>query len=195
MSGAQNQYGLNLNEAGFTLTELMIVVGVMMVLLGSSIFTVTNVIPTVRADSGLEQMEIQLRQARFSSIDQRRDFTVTFQGTNELVVQRQELPAGLTTISDTFLPQGMVYMVFPALPDTPDGFGNANAVNFACPGGALPCSIVFQSDGTVLAADNTIRNGTVFLGVAGNAKTARAVTVMGATGRIHGYHSTGTSWF
>jgi hypothetical protein len=183
------------NEEGVTLFELMLGVGVIMVVVGSSIFTISTVLPKLRADSGLEQMEIQLRQARISSIDQRRDFTVTFQGTNELVVVRQEVPAGTTIISDTFLPPGMVYMVFSGLPDTPDGFGNAYALNFACPGNTVPCSIVFQSDGSVLAVNNAMMNGTVFMGVAGNATTARAVTVMGATGRIHGYHSTGTSWF
>jgi hypothetical protein len=183
------------SEEGVTLVELMLGVALIMVVIGSSIFTISNILPTLRADSGLEQMEIQLRQARFSSIDQRRNFTVTFQGTNEVVVVRQEVPAGTTIISDTFLPSGMVYMVFSGLPDTPDGFGNAYAVNFACPGNTVPCSIVFQSDGSVLAANNAIMNGTVFIGVAGNTTTARAVTVMGATGRIHGYHSTGTSWF
>jgi len=183
------------NEGGVTLLELMLVVAVITVVIGSSIFTISTVLPTLRADSGLEQMEIQLRQARFSSIDQRRNFTVTFQGTNELVVVRQEVPAGTTIISDTFLPPGMVYMVFSGLPDTPDGFGNAHALNFGCPGNTVPCSIVFQSDGSVLGANNAMMNGTVFMGVAGDARTARAVTVMGATGRIHGYHSTGTSWF
>ena len=183
------------SEKGVTLLELMLGVTVILVVIGSSIFAISTVLPTIRADSGLEQMEIQLRQARLSSIDQRRNFTVTFQGTSELVVVRQEVPAGTTTISDTFLPPGMVYMVFSGLPDTPDGFGKAYALNFACPGNTVPCSIVFQSDGSVLAANNAMMNGAVFIGVAGNPGTARAVTVMGATGRIHGYHSTGTSWF
>ena len=183
------------NEQGFSLVEVLIVVAVMMVLMGMSIFTVSTVLPTLRADSALSEVLTQLRQARLSSIDQRRNFTATFQGTNELVVVRQEVPAGTTAISDTFLPQGMVYMVFAGVPDTPDGFGNANALNFSCPGNTVPCSIVFQSDGSVLS-NGVLQNGTVFIGrTAGNKNTARAVTVMGSTGRMRGYHCSGTSWF
>ena len=190
------------NEKGVTLLEVLTVVAVMMLLTVGSIFTVSNILPTLRADSGLEQVLIQLRQARLNSIDQRRDFTVTFTGTHELVVVRQEVvptpcPCPTTAISDTFLPQGMVYMLFtgpPALPDTPDLFGKANALNFNCPGGVAPCSILFQSDGSVLS-NGVLLNGTVFMGIAGNAKTARAVTVMGSTGRMRGYHCTGTVWF
>jgi hypothetical protein len=37
-------------------------------------------------------------------------------------------------------------------------------------------------------------NGTVFVGVPGLPYTARAVTILGATGRIRSYHWNGTTW-
>jgi type II secretory pathway pseudopilin PulG len=191
------------NEAGLSLVELLIAVAVMGLVTGIGGLTVRTLLPTLRADSALQQILIQLRQARTMSINQRRNFTVTFQGTKELVVVRQEVPpAGVpppvpavtTSISDTFLPGGMVYMVFAGIPDTPEGFGNVQALNFCPTSGACSISLVFQSDGSVLANGKVV-NGTVFIGIPGNAKTARAVTVMGATGRMHGYRCNGAAWF
>lgn len=191
------------NEAGFSLVEILITVAVVGLVTGIGVLTVRTILPTLRADAALQQMLIQLRQARTMSISQRRNFTVTFRGTTELVVVRQEVPpAGVpppvppvtTAIADTFLPGGMVYMVFTGVPDTPDGFGNAGALNFCPASGACSSSIVFQSDGSVLANGKVV-NGTVFMGITGNAKTARAVTVMGATGRMRGYRCNGSAWF
>ena len=159
-----------------------------------SVVAIIQLLPGTRADSALEQVMIQMRQARLNSIDQRRDFTVTFQGANELVVVRQEVPNGTTLISDTFLPNSVSYMVFAGMPDTPDGFGNTYPLNFACPLNTVPCSILFQSDGTVLA-NGVLINGTVYMGVTGSKTSARAVTVMGSTGRIHAFHSNGSTWF
>ena len=191
------------NEEGFSLVEMMIVVAVVGLLTGTGVLTVRTILPTLRADAALQQILIQLRQARTMSVSQRRNFTVTFRGTNELVVVRQEVPpaGGLppvppvtTAMSDTFLPGVMVYMVSTGVPDTPDGFGNAQALNFCPASVACSSSLVFQSDGSVLANGKVV-NGTVFMGVPGNTKTARAVTVMGSTGRMRGYRCNGAAWF
>src|SRR5438128_867235 len=147
------------HEAGLSLVEILIAVAVMGLVTGIGGLTVRTLLPTLRADAALQQTLIQLRQARTMSINQRRNFTVTFQGTKELVVVRQEVPpAGVpppvpavtTSIADTSLPGGMVYMVFAGTPDTPDGFGNAQALNFCPTSGACSISLVFQSDGSVL---------------------------------------------
>ena len=191
------------NEAGFSLVEILIAVAVMGLVTGISLFTVRTLLPTLKADSALQQILTQLRQVRTMSVNQRRNFTVTFRGTNDLVVVRQEVPpAGVpppvpavtTAISDTSLPGRMVYMVSAGVPDTPDGFGNARALHFCPASGACSSSIVFQSNGSVLANGKVV-NGTVFMGIPGNAKTARAVTVMGSTGRMRGYRCNGSAWF
>jgi prepilin-type N-terminal cleavage/methylation domain-containing protein len=181
------------SEAGVSLVELLIVVAVIAVVTKIGVFTVTAVLPTLRADSALEQMLTQLRQARTRAVNQRRNLTVTFRGTNELVVVLQQVPTGTQQIADIVFPLGMVYTVVAGVPDTPDGFGNTQALNFNCPVSG-DCSLVFQSDGTVLA-NGTLVNGTVFLGVPGKAKTARAVTVLGATGRMRSYRCNGAAWF
>ncbi|MBI3669731.1 MAG: hypothetical protein HY237_08135 [Acidobacteria bacterium] len=58
-----------------------------------------------------------------------------------------------------------------------------------------PTAMVFQSDGTF--ADNATSqpiNGTVFVGLPGQSATARAVTILGATGRVRPYKWNGTQW-
>jgi prepilin-type N-terminal cleavage/methylation domain-containing protein len=179
-----------LANAGYSMIELMTVVAIMGIMTGIAATIMDNVIPGVHADSSLDLVVAQLRQAREMAIDQRRNFIVTFQGTRELVVVRQELGGTQTPISDLFLSSGVTYMLTPGAPDTPDGFGNTQAVNFA--GGN---EVIFVSDGTVTNPSGLLVNGSAFMGITNTPASARAVTIMGATGRIKGYSYSGTSWF
>lgn len=122
-------------------------------------------------------------------------------------------PAPVSEISDLILdPTQMTYQVLSGVPDTPDLFGYTTPECVASSGicfnnntcgttAVLPCYITFQSDGTVVNSAGTYINGTVFIGVAAttgnpvNPMTARAVTILGASGRIKGYRYTGTQWY
>jgi Tfp pilus assembly protein FimT len=189
------------------LLEALVTIAIIGIVAGMSFVAFTNVLPTIRADGALQLLAAQMRQARQASVDQRRSIIVTFQGTKEIIIKRQDLDLtttpptvkSTTLLSDYFLPYGMVYMVFPgppAVPDTPDGFGKSAAVNFNC-GSSLPspCTITFQSDGSVLDHTGAYINGTVFIGKTGSSSTARAVTILGTTGRIKGYRYNGSTWF
>jgi hypothetical protein len=79
--------------------------------------------------------------------------------------------------------------MFDGVPDTPDAFGSATAVDF---GGKSP--LIFQSDGTLADNLGSPVSGSVFIGQAGHPETARAVTLLGATGRVRGYLWTGSLW-
>lgn len=178
-----------IREAGFTLVEILMTLLIMTVVTAIAATIMTNVIPTVHADSSLELVEAELRQAREGAMDQRRTFVVTFKGTNEITVQRIELSGSLTPIADYFLGEDVTYTLIPTAPDTPDGFGNTLAVNFSGSN-----SFEFLGDGTAVNASGQLVNGTVFMAISGNPITARAVTVMGATGRIKGYSYNGSTW-
>jgi prepilin-type N-terminal cleavage/methylation domain-containing protein len=182
-------------EQGFSLIEVLATIAIIGIVSGMSYFAFANVLPGIRSDSALQVLVAQIRQARQFSVDQRRNVNVTFQGTREIVTNRVNLDASLTLLSDYFLPYGMVYKVFTGVPDTPDGWDPLlTLVKFnAC--ATLPCTITFQSDGSVLDAASNFVNGTVLIGSAGKANTARAVTILGATGRIKGYRWSGTQWF
>ena len=85
-------------------------------------------------------------------------------------------------------------MLTSGVPDTPMGFGNKAAIYIGNTGGG-PAFMEFTSTGqfTDQTGFNTL-NGTVFIGVTGQTNTARAVTIMGGTGRVRPYTYIGSSW-
>jgi prepilin-type N-terminal cleavage/methylation domain-containing protein len=177
------------SEKGFTLLEMMLVCLIIGITVGTAVMAATNIMPEVHADSALDLVVAQLRQVRLDAIDQRRDFVVTFTGTNEVTVVRDELNGTQTSIATYFLSNGVTYTVMPTVPDTPDGFGKSSAVDL---GGGN--SVTFVSNGTALSSSGALLDGTVFMGIPGNTATARAVTVMGATSQIQGYRYNGSAW-
>jgi type II secretory pathway pseudopilin PulG len=184
-------------EAGFTAVELAFAVVIISIVCVIAFMSYFNGLPPMRANSAMQLLEGALRQAREASIDQRRNFTVTFQGTSELVgAVYGATCSGPNTFPcfDYFLPEGFVYVVFSTIGDTPDGYGNSAAVTYNCPNSTLPCTITFQSDGSVLDGGNGSSNGSIFIGLTGQTATARAVTILSATGKIKGWSYTGSAW-
>jgi type II secretory pathway pseudopilin PulG len=185
-------------ESGFTTVEMIVICVIMAITIGTALLIAGNTLPTLRADSSLDLVVTQLRQAREQAMDERRNFIVTFNGTNEIKVQRQELPLSsptYTLIADVFLGQRMIYTVPSGLTqDTPDQFDSSlTAVCFGNP--CSGTSITFQGDGTaVTTVGGSPVNGTVFTAIPGKLPTARAVTVLGATGQIQGYRYNGSAW-
>lgn len=166
-------------------------VAVLGIVSGMAAAIMIDVLPGVHADSSMELVVSTFQQAHEMAISQRRNFLVSLIGTNEIKVQREELPAGsgtLTTISDNFLGNGVTYALVTGVPDTPDGFGNSKAITFTS------SEIVFMSDGTAVDTSSNLLNGTVFMAIGSNSATARAVTVMGATSRVKGYRYNGSAW-
>jgi len=181
--------------AGFSVVELMFVVAIIAIMCVIGFEGYYNALPAFRANTSLQLLEAGLRQAREYSIEQRRNVTVTFQGTSEVVAVIQGINGGAnTTLYDYFLPERFVFVVFSTIGDTPDGYGNSAAVTYNCPNNTLPCTITFQSDGSVLDGGGGSSNGSIFVGITGQTQTARAVTVLSATGKIKGWHYTGSGW-
>lgn len=186
-----------MDVAGFTLIEFIIVLAVIGIVSAMAFVAFSNALPNIRADSAMQLLEAQLRQARETSVDQRRNVQVVFKATNEMVTLTCTVPdcSSTTPLSDYFLPNGMVYTVVAGVPDVPapDNYGNGYSVTFGCT--SLPCTITFQSDGSVLdGLSGTGDNGTIFIGKTGQVTSARAVTILIATGKIKGYRYTGAVW-
>lgn len=198
-------------ERGFSLIELAVVTIIIVTISAIALIQINPSLQTARSDNALRVVLDQLRQAREYSITNRRYVQIAFStvgGTSQIVItQWNTLTAGGGTtnpvLSTVYVPSPMQYTLVTAA-DTPDGFGNSSAIAFKIEGtSTIPTgNMLFQSDGELVdSVTNNPIDGTIFLGVAGNVSSARAVTVMGSTGRVRGWRSTGagstptTAWF
>lgn len=91
-------------------------------------------------------------------------------------------------------------MVTPSVPDTPDAFGNSKPTCFTSQNGTFEslagnASIAkFAPDGTLVDWNGRTTNGTVFTGIPNTPTAARAITILGSTGRVRGYRWDGRQW-
>ncbi len=181
-------------EAGFTLVELLMVLAIGGTLAGISIMGFAQAATSIRGDNGMVQVMSQLRMARDLAINQRRTIEVQLLAPNEIRIIRQDIPSGTTLLNQFFLEGTVQFVQFSGVPDTPDGFGASDAIDF---GGANQFG--FVGDGMLVdlsspAVAGTPISGTVFLGIPNQPASARAVTVFGGTGRVRGYTWIASEW-
>jgi type II secretory pathway pseudopilin PulG len=188
------------HAAGFTLVELIIIVGVISVVMVSATAVMPNVMKQQRADGSTHIVVNALRLARDRAIGERRNMDVIFVPPNRIQVEREEIvPAGITQppntrIMDVYLESNQRFTYFPATGDTDDGFGLTNSpLAFGTLPGPLP-TIMFTSEGTLVNTSGDPINGTVFLGSGGDLNTARAVTIFGPTALVRAWKWNGKKW-
>jgi prepilin-type N-terminal cleavage/methylation domain-containing protein len=175
---------------GFTMLELVVVAAILAILAGMAMMVTPAVLARAKADSGAARLLSLLRTTREQSISQRRNIRVEFLDGNRFLVTRIDVPGpGTTTLLDTRLEQNLQFIRYPGLPDTPDLFGAAGAVDF---GPAV--SFTFTSEGTFVDQNGDELNGTVFLGLPDQVETAQAVTIFGPTGTMRAWRWTGAQW-
>jgi len=182
-------------QGGFSLLELLTAIAILMIVSGMAIINFSSVIPNHKANSAMNQVLSQLRSARAKAIAHRCEVQVQFVGTNQLTISEiwlKGVPPPPTTVS---FEGGGTFMVFNGLPDIPApyNFGNSSAIIFGGVAGGPPV-MKFTTNGSFIDGGNTLVNGTVFLGIPGNSQTARAVSILGATGRVRQYHWDGNQW-
>ncbi len=176
------------NHSGFTLVELMVVAAIGTILLAITSISIGHVLESTRGDAALAGVLSQLRQARDLAITRRRTIQVDFVAPNEVRTTQLDIPSGTTLINQYFLEGNVQFIRFATVPDTPEGFGAATAVDF---GNETPYFIV---DGMLVDSSGAALSGTVFLGLQNEPLSARAVTVFGGTGQVRGYSWSGTTW-
>ena len=194
------------HQAGFSLIEIIVVVALIIVVSAMAMVQIRPIMADADMDAAMRQVIDQIRQAREYSITNRRYVQVAFPtaviggGTRYEVVVTQmnslTTGAGATNpVLTTTIIEAPAQYVLMGGPDTPDAFGNSAAIEFGGTAGGPVAGMLFQSDGELVdgAAFQPI-NGTVFLGNPGTSTSARAVTVLGSTGRVRGWKGTGTVW-
>ena len=177
------------DERGFSLAEILTIVALIGVLFGITIIAFQAAAATIQGDSNLRIVERQLKLARDTAVAQRRSIEVQFVLPNELYVIRRDLPTGTTLLQSAVLENNTTFVRFAGVPDTPDSFGGAGAINL---GGAA--TVLFTADGMFVDGAGTPVNGTVYVGQSGKTVTQRAVTVFGSTARIRTYRWNGSQW-
>ena len=200
-------------ERGFSMIELAVVCIIICTIATIALIQINPSLQSARSDNAMRVVLDQLRQAREYAIANRRYVQIAFStvaGKPQIVITQMNTKSGAgagttdVVLSTVYVPSPMQYTLVGSMPDTPDGFGNSSAIAFKIEGtSTVPTgSMYFQSDGELVdSATNNPIDGTIFLGVAGNNSSARAVTVMGSTGRVRGWRSTGagatsaTAWF
>ncbi|MGA8142720.1 MAG: prepilin-type N-terminal cleavage/methylation domain-containing protein [Candidatus Acidiferrales bacterium] len=188
---------------GFSMIEISIVLAIAMIVMAIAIIHLQPTLQQMQADAAKNVIQSALRQARELAISDRRFVKVEF-----LVNPPANRPGSYVRLTrvggPVFGPDLVVLMlpiqsnvsfvVFGGLPDTPDGFGKAAPIYFGGVANGPAAGMMYQSDGTFVDSTGVPINGTVFLGMLNQPNTARAITVLGSTGRVRSYHSAGVSW-
>jgi prepilin-type N-terminal cleavage/methylation domain-containing protein len=189
------------NEQGFSLLETLIVIGIMAILASITIFKSFGTMENYQANSAMDTVIGQLRVARQLAISQRRAVQVwfnTYTSPASAYTVSYQVQARLNVSGDVAgpvitmpLPRNTQFVMETGVPDTPMGFGTCSGNSAVCIGGISCCpnTMYFSSTGQFSADEfgTTIYNGTIFIGVPGQPATARAVTIMGSTGRVRPY--------
>lgn len=185
---------------GISLVEVLVAVGIVGVLAGTTMLVMPSVVAMAKADSGASQLATVLRNAREQAVTERRNIQISFVVPNIVEVRRENLGAGpgntvvvtgQTLLSRTTLEQGMEFARFaPPQPDTPDGFAPAaGTIVFT---GVPPWQ--YTPEGTLVSQSGDPVNGTIFLGNPIDPNSAHAITLFGATALLREWRWNGARW-
>jgi prepilin-type N-terminal cleavage/methylation domain-containing protein len=181
---------------GFTMIEVMIAVAVVFVVSAMAVMQMQPTVQQSRANAGMAEVVSGFRQAQSYAVAYRRFVQITFPnypavGSNQMqiTIKNSMTPnAGNDVILATLALEGSVtFQLVTGMTDTPDGFGNASSIEFEGVSGGPTAGMFFQPDGTFVDITGNPVNGTCFLSVNGFTSAARAVTVLGTTGRVKSY--------
>src|ERR1700680_4446958 len=86
------------SQRGYTMIELLLVLGISGVVMGIAIFQIGAVQPSMKGDGAMRTIMAQLNTARELSISQRRQMQVNFITPGQIQIVRQEIPNGTTAL-------------------------------------------------------------------------------------------------
>jgi type II secretory pathway pseudopilin PulG len=207
-------------ERGFSIIELLIVCLIIFTVSAMAIIQLQPTWQQLQANAGMSQLKSAIRAARETAISQRRTIVVKFVAPvaatpcapSARIFNCVELfqmvvsgtPPAAVQAPNPFLTlpfsNNVALLSFAGEPDTPDSFiGVAPTVPTGLytggNAGAPVSGLQFQSDGTFTDGNGTAVNVTILLGIAKIPTSARAMTILGNTGRVSAYHGTGVYWF
>ena len=177
-------------EAGYSLVELMVVMCIIAILGGMTVFQYLAARPGMQADGAMRVVMAELNAARETAVAQRKEVEISFVGSNGIMVTRIDdttpEPDLTTMLRNVSFEASLQFGTNPDAGDTPDGFGNDSVSND---------TLVFNSEGVLIDSAGEPENRTIYLMMPSAPQSYRAVTVLGATGRVRGYRwAGGSNW-
>jgi hypothetical protein len=184
------------SERGASMIELAFGVLIIATLSGIAIGVTPMIVRLAKGESGAQELDAFLKRHREMAIARRRDIEIRFIQPNQVESLERPVPDPdlEVQLDPTFLErmtfEGQIeFWMPPGVPDTPNGFGNGNAITV---GGNLP--VMFSSEGSFLDAGGNPVNATISLGVEGDPLTATSVTILGTTAAVQRWRWNGANW-
>lgn len=169
------------NQRGFTLSEVVVTIAIFLTASAMAVAPLMSALTTYRADSQAQRVIGLLRVARETAITRQRDVELVV----DIAARRLRLVlhegGNETLMRELILESGVEFLQFAGM-GAPEGLGDAGPIDFS----GAP-TLLFISDGTLVADDDLPVSGTIFLGIPGQPISARAVTVSGTTARARLY--------
>jgi prepilin-type N-terminal cleavage/methylation domain-containing protein len=180
------------SQSGFSLTELLVTLAVLMTGGAIAVMNISGAVRGSHVETAYQNTLDQLRFARQVAIDKRTVCRVDFAAPGTVSVT-QAFADGTPVQTETItLPPDVQYTVVAGMPTpptpTPDNLGNgATAIDFDRVAGGSGTTIYFQPDGSALDAAGRTNDGVIYVARPNELTGARAITLLGTTGRIRGW--------
>jgi Tfp pilus assembly protein FimT len=180
------------SQSGFSLAELVVTVGVLMVGGGIAVMNISGALRGAHVETAYQNTLNQMRFARQVAIDKRTVCRVDFTAPGTISVT-QAFADGTPIQTETItLPADVQYTIVAGMPTppaaTPDNIGNGNtAIDFDRVKAGGGTTIFFQPDGSALDAVGLPNDGVIYIARPNELNGARAITLLGTTGRIRGW--------
>ena len=189
------------NARGFSMVEVIIVIAIVLIISAGALIQFVPVVKSARAENALQATLGQVRNARGLAIDQRRKYRLSFLAPrtiqlDQMVVDPATGVQSFLFVSSLVLPQDIQFIAITGTPASgsgtpPDSLPTTGAaIDFSLDYGGGGTQIVFQPDGRALDAAGRLNNGVVYVARSGELMSSRAVSILGATGRVKGWHLT-----
>ena len=181
-------------EAGFTLLEAMIVIAIILIMGGMAIFQILPSMKGAKSQTALETTMGIMRRYHDAAVNQRRIYQIIFTQPRSIQINVEAFDANgnisWQPVENYDLPVETQFICVPGIPKgaTPDNLGQgSNAIDFMVDNGGGYNTVVFQKDGRATDTLGRLNNGVVYIARPGDLTSSKAVSVLGATGRVKGW--------
>lgn len=191
---------------GFSIIEMLIVLTIMLIVMGTAFIQIAPALKNAKADTALQTTLGQMRRTHELAVDKRNVYRLTFIAPRTIQLDRVDVdPATLAKAfvfqSRIDLPTDISFSVVSGIPTgaatVPEGYGNGTtAIDFDRDFGGGGTEVYFQRDGRALDSANRTNNGLIYMCRAGEFRSCKAVSLIGATGRSKGWrlNPAGNGW-